>query len=119
MEYANLSCDLCGKLFVHISQLKRHTKIKHESARPFVCEVCPKSFKEKGKLTDHKKVHTSEKNFSCKTEGCDKAFTKEWTLIQHERIHTGVKPYKCEPCDVAFAQKNSLNVHNNTHHKEQ
>ena len=116
-EYANITCDLCGKSFVSISKLKWHTKIKHETARPFVCEICPKSFKENSKLTDHRKIHTKP-TFFCKTEGCDKAFTKEWTLTQHERIHTGVKPYKCDVCYVAFVQKNSLNVHNNTHHKD-
>ena len=117
LEYANISCDFCGKTFFSTYQLKRHQKDTHENERSFVCDVCPKSFKQKPHLISHKSIHSGEKKFLCKTEGCDKAFTKEWTLVQHERIHTGVKPYQCKQCAVSFAQKNSLNVHNNTHHK--
>ena len=119
LEYAHVSCELCGKAFFRTYHLKNHIQLRHEEVRCFSCDICTKSFKQKPHLLAHILIHSGKKNFLCKTEGCDKAFSKEWTLTQHERIHTGVKPYKCEPCDVAFAQKNSLNVHNNTYHKEQ
>ena len=117
-EYAFITCDLCGKAFFEKALLNRHIKDNHEDGRPFICDICPKTFKQKPHLVTHSLIHSGERKFSCKKEGCDKAFTKEWTLMQHERIHTGVKPYSCKLCDVSFAQKNSLNVHNNTHHKE-
>ena len=117
IEYGCQTCDYCGKSFLESNQLKRHVSITHVEARPFVCDICPKTFKQRETLVAHRLIHSGEKNFSCQKEGCDKAFTKEWTLVQHERIHTGVKPYSCKLCDVSFAQKNSLNVHNNTHHK--
>ena len=116
-EYGSKSCEFCGLAFVHSHRLKKHVFNAHQNERPFVCDICSKGFKHNGPLQAHRLIHTGEKNFLCTSEGCGKAFTKETTLTQHERLHTGIKPYKCQACNVAFAQKNSLNVHNNTHHK--
>ena len=49
---------------------------------------------------------------------CGQGFASKGIRISHERIHSGEKPYKCNFCDNKFAQRTSLNVHFQTHHKE-
>lgn len=34
--------------------------------RPHHCDVCPKAFKHKHHLTEHKRLHSGEKPFQCK-----------------------------------------------------
>jgi len=115
-EYGTISCEFCGMTFVHKYQLRTHVFNVHKNERPFICDICSKSYKHKGKLADHLLIHLGEKNFLCTSEGCGKTFTKKTTLTQHERLHTGVKPYSCDVCGQTFAQRNSLNVHYTSHH---
>ena len=117
-EYGNISCEVCGIAFIGKHKLKVHILSVHGNERPFICDVCPKSFKRKLHLEAHKLIHTGEKKYACTRKECEMAFSKKTTLVQHERLHTGEKPYKCNDCNIAFVQRNSLNVHNNTHHKK-
>ena len=115
-EYGSIACQHCGISFIQNSRLLRHIRDVHSNIRNFICEICSKGFKVRSKLKEHMYIHTGEKNFVCNHPDCGKAFTKKSTLSQHLRLHTGEKPYQCEKCAVSFAQKNSLTVHNNTHH---
>ena len=47
--------------------------------------------------------------FSCSF--CDSAFKRRDHLKAHERLHTASKPYRCRPCQLTFAQYNSLSYH--------
>ncbi|XP_068086649.1 myc-associated zinc finger protein isoform X2 [Anabrus simplex] len=79
-------CNVCLKIFANTYSLKRHL-VSHSSLRPFVCQICDKTFK------DHS------------------------YLVKHERIHSRpVKRLTCVYCDLPFTQQSSLDKHvKNTH----
>eukprot|EP00092_Neocalanus_flemingeri_P017547 GFUD01018985.1.p1 GENE.GFUD01018985.1~~GFUD01018985.1.p1 ORF type:complete len:484 (+),score=86.69 GFUD01018985.1:52-1452(+) len=109
------TCTECGMLFILKSKLENHMRNKHGNERPYICDLCAKSFKQKEHLTRHYHLHSGDKDWPCRH--CDKTFARSWTRTQHENLHIGHKPYKCEHCDVAFAQKNSLDCHMKSNHK--
>ena len=49
------SCEYCGKLFIHLSKLKRHLP-QHTDERAFKCDICEKSFKRKDTMQEHRMV---------------------------------------------------------------
>jgi uncharacterized Zn-finger protein len=90
------------------------TKTKTKEAK-FVCEVCQKSFTQKGGLVNHRRIHTGEKPYKC--DHCVKRFTQKCNLTRHLRIHTGEKPYQCQfpTCHKRFNRKWGLEIHTRTH----
>ena len=49
--------------------------------------------------------------FQFKCDLCGRAFSQSNTLTQHQRIHTGLRPYSCIFCDKKFSVLNYLNNH--------
>ncbi|CAH1793091.1 unnamed protein product [Owenia fusiformis] len=113
IHIAPIVCELCGKHFKTKPNLLNHKRGVHEqTTERFQCDQCPQIFHLKNRLNRHVLSHS--KPFHCTY--CDQRFGYKKYLIQHVRIHTGEKPYKCSTCGVGFRQKNSLNVHNKSHH---
>ena len=104
----NHVCNLCGKTFSERGSLHTHMRT-HSDERPYHCETCDKAFKAMFSLYVHKKVHSSEKRFVCST--CGKQFGRYSTLQRHKLIHTGAQPYECSVCGMRFNQSSSMKRH--------
>jgi len=77
-----LVCVYCSnKPFTSAVALKRHLLI-HENAKPFVCNVCSKGFRQKAALTAHERVHSGIR-FSCH---CGKLFITKSLLTRHRKM---------------------------------
>ncbi|KAF7693351.1 hypothetical protein HF521_008667 [Silurus meridionalis] len=61
-EQEPLSCTYCDQTFTEIPQLASHVQ-SHMAL--FTCEVCGKSFKQKGTLKTHMIVHRKDRPFAC------------------------------------------------------
>lgn len=108
--------------------LRRHCMDKHvqrmhedrtESDDRPPCPQCGKRFTNKYILQDHiDGVHMGKREYVCDWPGCGKKFARPWNLTVHRRIHTDEKPLQCELCGFRGRQKNSMNHHYKTHHKD-
>lgn len=59
-------------------------------------------------LSQHKAIHSAERPYIC--EICNKTFNRVSTLISHRKTHNGLKPHKCHICNKAFHQKGTFNI---------
>lgn len=55
------SCDICGDIYTAMDILKTHKKA-HTEERPFLCEICKKSFKNEGFTFNAINEYTWEKS---------------------------------------------------------
>ena len=95
---------------------RRNDKIR-TNAKLVDCEICCKTFKNKGNLAKHMMIHTKEKPFECNF--CGKSFNQKGSKMIHEKIHSGAKPFKCEICCKTFTRKHNLKDHEKTHFKSE
>ncbi|XP_019542067.3 zinc finger protein 420 [Aedes albopictus] len=84
-----MSCTMCNRIFKHLKNLQCHVKNHGKAAIPFMCDICGKTFTQKGTLT----IHT--------------------------RLHTGERPYICQLCQKGFVDKNEMRRHYNMHFNAQ
>lgn len=67
-------------------------------------------------LSQHRAIHSDARPYVC--EVCQKTFNRVSTLISHRRTHFDDKPHKCHICGKGFHQKGNLKNHLFSHTNE-
>lgn len=100
-------------LLVHINKVHLQRKLTREKIlvsatldEPYVCGICPKTFRTVNQLTIHRRLHVNSKKFKCKS--CNRAFEDKPKLDTHVCIH---KPYPCDVCHRKFETLNEAERH--------
>lgn len=105
-------CEICHKTFARRDTLICHQRT-HDGTKPFRCKVCDKCFSRRDKLQCHNRVHSGERPYPCTV--CGRAFAQSDKLKCHMRTHTGERPHPCDMCDKRFARRDTLHCHRRTH----
>ncbi|XP_075041424.1 zinc finger protein Gfi-1b [Mixophyes fleayi] len=105
-------CDICGKSFGHAVSLEQHLNV-HSQERSFECKMCGKTFKRSSTLSTHLLIHSDTRPYPC--HFCGKRFHQKSDMKKHTYIHTGEKPHKCQVCGKAFSQSSNLITHSRKH----
>ncbi|XP_022185281.2 zinc finger protein 43 [Nilaparvata lugens] len=107
------TCKVCDMNFLHRWSLANHMQ-SHSNIRPFVCEICSRTFKRSDHLREHqlnKHQIGKSKHSDFKCDICNRYFTTETYLIRHKRLHSTGMSYECRVCKGRFPTEHSLKMH--------
>jgi len=107
-EQRQFRCCYCVRGFTNKQSRDKHESRVHLQIRPFVCQICGKSFADSNYLGTHIRLHTGEKPYEC--EICFERFGDRIVyrlhLINHE-LELGTKLDKTvKKFDKSFAPRN-------------
>ena len=110
-------CGICG---VFVSRLDKH-RLVHSRARdpqgpdyrPYMCDLCPKTFRRSDTLAHHMQTHSPEKSYKCHL--CNKMFGTRASLRKHLKTHSGLMPFECEICGKRCLERSNLKTHMRVH----
>ena len=117
-------CIYCGNAYCNIIRFESHMKMHvsfiynindlfiQTGEKPYKCSFCDKTFKEKGNLKVHIRVHTNIRPYHCTFKNiCNQSFKTKSQLHDHLLKHTQIKNYNCPECNISFARKSRLKIH--------
>ncbi|KAJ2941869.1 hypothetical protein O0L34_g10683 [Tuta absoluta] len=91
------TCEICFRGgFKNLSSLRKHTQRFHSNQRPYQCDHCGKTFKDKPAITRHMRVHVKLRPVSWSCADCDMTFKLRKQLFQHFLAHSTGKASACE-----------------------
>ena len=112
-------CNSCSKRYGTKGRLQRHIKAVHLQVKDFHCELCDYKASQKSQLDSHMLSKHSEDEGKFKCEECGATFKQKGNLTKHQRIHKEDALYKCKYCPASFKQVQHLNYHVHTHHTKE
>lgn len=89
--------------------------MKHtQDSKQYVCKQCSKSFHFKYQLSQHERIHSGDKPFTCLH--CDyKARTNDLLTKHVNGVHFKQKQYPCNYCTFKASSSSSLTQHMRIH----
>ncbi|XP_055301267.1 zinc finger and SCAN domain-containing protein 2-like [Sitodiplosis mosellana] len=111
-------CPICFKVIINRQNLICHMNI-HSGDRPFVCDVCQKSFAHIRNLNRHKEQQGhSDFQFQCIVQGCGRHFMSSNKMNRHIKLDHQSNaiiipqlPFECPHCRKAFSSIGYLRMH--------
>ncbi|KXJ83435.1 hypothetical protein RP20_CCG006555 [Aedes albopictus] len=79
------ACEICGKVFLERSKLRRHIQNKHEKLKKYECHFCQKKLASMSAVQNHIDTFHSSLEFKCSY--CPKTFSSKLTHRYHEKKH--------------------------------
>ena len=113
-------CDKCNKGFYNKSELRLHmiSHTNRETNRPFICQICGRSYRSGCYLKLHVKIaHVEAEEYKRKRYKCD-ICDFETHLLKclkiHKQTHTGENLINCELCNKMINRR-YMPIHIRTH----
>lgn len=102
----NKRCGHCKKVYHNRKDLLIHIMESHEGRLLFKCSTCDKTYEKWSSLDIHEATHRIDKPYLC--DLCGKSFKHSNNLRGHKRIHLDEsikKRHVCEICGNAFRSR--------------
>lgn len=115
-HYADFFCDICGRSYLNMENLKYHIKFSHSDK--YLCRKCKKEFPTKEERKNHMKSSMKCRPFPCIY--CVERFFS-WELKQKHLVsqHNGqVATYPCPECAIVFESRKRFYAHYTTTHSD-
>ncbi|KAK7919757.1 hypothetical protein WMY93_011041 [Mugilogobius chulae] len=93
------------------------TRIKptdNRDKRPFECDLCGRTYRHAGSLTNHKKAHKTGE-YLCSI--CNNSYSNQLAMKNHLRSHFAFKRHSCLKCGKRLRSRKQLLVHVCTNRK--
>ncbi|KAK3096091.1 hypothetical protein FSP39_023082, partial [Pinctada imbricata] len=108
-------CEYCGKGFKEKRFLATHIRIAHTGEKPYVCQICGKTFFTTGGRREHILAMHNTSSIIC--ELCGKEFPSRARLAAHKSRHKSSDlKFECEVCKRVFNTRTSYLTHYVTIH---
>lgn len=112
------SCEFCAKRCKTLSDLKIHQNV-HSMNRPYICSLCPKTFKTPGARSNHMEGHNSD-GFPCDICGlklASRTLYKRHVRFQHNQDfrESQLEKNSCNLCHKSFVRSSHYKSHMKMH----
>ena len=110
------ACEICGKKISTLAVFKTHLLMHTGGGSDIICDICGARFRWATSLRQHKLTHTGLRDYKC--DLCDRTFRTKWGLDIHIKGHLDIRMFPCSVCNRSFLTKRKMDVHMETHSTE-